>query len=61
MVTQAVDFTSQEYLRDPVAGIERLRRLGPLVQVNPHHRQKVARRQRYTAATEGQRNLAMRG
>jgi cytochrome P450 len=32
MVTQAVDFTSQEYLRDPVAGIERLRRLGPLVQ-----------------------------
>jgi cytochrome P450 len=30
-MTARADFTSQEYLRDPVAGIERLRRLGPVV------------------------------
>jgi cytochrome P450 len=33
MVTTAVDFTTQDYLRDPAAGIERLRKLGPLVQI----------------------------
>jgi len=28
----SVDFTSQDYLRDPAAGIERLRSGGPVVQ-----------------------------
>ena len=30
-MTQRVDFTSQDYLRNPAAGIERLRRMGPFV------------------------------
>ena len=32
-MTLRVDFTSQDYLRDPAAGIERLRRSGPVVEV----------------------------
>jgi cytochrome P450 len=32
-MTASVDFSSQEYMRDPVAGIERLRRAGPVVEV----------------------------
>jgi cytochrome P450 len=31
-MSRRVDITSQEYLRDPAAGIEQLRRLGPVVQ-----------------------------
>jgi cytochrome P450 len=31
-MTLSVDFTSQDYLRDPAAGIERLRSAGPVVQ-----------------------------
>jgi cytochrome P450 len=33
-MAQRVDFTSQDYLRDPARGIERLRRLGPVVEVH---------------------------
>lgn len=29
----AIDFTSQDYLSDPAAGIERLRTAGPVVEV----------------------------
>ena len=32
-MTARVDFTSQVYFRDPAAGIERLRTIGPLVEV----------------------------
>jgi cytochrome P450 len=32
-MTVRIDFTSQEYLRNPAAGIERLRMCGPVVQV----------------------------
>lgn len=32
-MTLRADFTSQDYLRDPAAGIERLRQSGPLVEV----------------------------
>ena len=32
-MTMHVDFTSQDYLRDPAAGIARLRRAGPVVEV----------------------------
>ena len=32
VMTAKVDFTSQEYMRDPAAGIERLRQLGPVVE-----------------------------
>jgi len=32
-MTHRVDFTSQDYFRDPAAGIERLRALGPVIDV----------------------------
>jgi cytochrome P450 len=33
MMTARVDFTSQAFFRDPAAGVERLRTIGPLVEV----------------------------